>query len=427
MFSRLLSGSTTKRLSSRHFFLERGVLAFPILLTGHLRCRKKEKVFFRDTPNPGRGLWPSALPKSGGERARKYCCAGRRDVRKSVLSRLRTTPAPTRPGTLAPDVWWKPLMLFLCLCVLLTACGKGTSTTSGSQPRPTPTVAFDYFGTPVVFPTTAPQRIVSLLPSTSEMLGSLHLQGRVVGVDYYTTYPPELASRPRVSDVNGKYNVEQIVALKPDLVLSYGGETKDYDSQLKNLGLNVVDLPISNLSQSLQQILLIGRLTFTENMAVSLVNQLQQQINTIKATVAGTTAPRVLLEVDDSTPGKPYVFGGGSFGDELLRDANGINIFYGNSSNGGYPQVTDEAIIAASPQFVILTEDPAYGGNPALVYKRSNWNSIDALKLHQVYRINVNIMQHPGPRLVEGLRCLAQIIHPEKFAGALPGYCSGTV
>jgi iron complex transport system substrate-binding protein len=345
----------------------------------------------------------------------------------SVTTLLRNTPAPTRPGTLASDFWWKPLMLLLSLCVLLTACGQGTSTTSSSQPKPTPTVAFDYYGTPVVFPPTAPQRIVSFLPSTSEILGALHLQGRVVGVDYYTTYPPELASLPRISDVNGKYNVEQIVALKPDLVLSYGGETKDYDSQLKNLGLNVVDLPISNLSQSLQQILLIGRLTFTENTAVSLVNQLQQQINTIKGAVAGTTAPRVLLEVDDSTPGKPYVFGGGSFGDELLQDANGINIFHGNSSNGGYPQVTDEAIIAANPQFVILTEDPAYGGNPALVYKRSNWNSIDALKLHQVFRINVNIMQHPGPRLVEGLRCLAQIIHPEKFAGALPGYCSGTV
>ena len=338
-----------------------------------------------------------------------------------------TAPAPTRPGTLAPNCWWKPLMLLLSLCVLLTACGQSISTTSGSTPKPTPTVALDYYGTPVAFPTIAPQRIVSLLPSTSEILGALHVQGRVVGVDYYTTYPPELASRPKVSDVNGKYNIEQIVALKPDLVLSYGGETKEYDSQLKSLGLNVVDLPLSNFTQSLQQILLVGRLTFTENTAVSLVNQLQQQINAIKAAVAGTTAPKVLLEVDDSTPGKPYVFGGGSFGDELLQDARGINIFHNNTSNGGYPQVTDEAIIAANPQFVILTEDPVYGGNPVLVYKRSNWGSIDALKLHQVYRINVNIMQHPGPRLVEGLRCLAQLIHPDKFSEALPAYCSGTV
>jgi ABC-type Fe3+-hydroxamate transport system substrate-binding protein len=318
-------------------------------------------------------------------------------------------------------------MLLLSLCVLLTACGQSISTTTGALPKPTPTAVLDYYGTPVIFPTKAPQRIVSLIPSTSEILGALHLQVRVVGVDFYTTYPSELAARPKVSDVNGKFNIEQIVALKPDLVLSYGGQTKEYDSQLKSLGLNVVDLPFSNLSQTLQQILLIGRLTFTENTAVALVNQLQQQINAIKEAVASTIAPKVLLEVDDSIPGKPYVFGGGSFGDELLQDAHGINIFHDNTSNGGYPQVTDEAIIAANPQFVILTEDPAYGGNPVLVYKRSNWNNIDALKMHQVYRINVNIMQHPGPRLVEGLQCLAQLIHPDKFSGALPAYCSGIV
>jgi len=232
---------------------------------------------------------------------------------------------------------------------------------------------------------------------------------------------------PKVSGSNGKYNIEQIVALKPDLVLSYGGETKEYDQQLENLGLHIVDLPLSNLSQTLQEILLVGRLTSTENTARTVVSQLQQRIQQIKAAVAGTTAPKVLLEADDSAPGKPYVFGGGSFGDELLQDANGVNIFHDNSSNGGYPQVTDEAIISANPQFVILTEDPAFGGNPALVYKRPNWNGIAALTLHQVYRINVNIIQHPSQRLIDGLRCLAQIIHPDKFPGALPSYCSGTV
>ncbi len=319
------------------------------------------------------------------------------------------------------------LVLLLSCFVLLTACGQSSSPATGTKPTPTPTAALDFYGTPIAFPKAPPQRIVSLLPSTSEMLGALHLQGRVIAIDYYTSYPPELASLPKVSDVNGKYNVEQIVALKPDLILSWGGETKQYDQQLKNLGLRVADLPITNFSGVLQQILLVGRLTFTEDTARTVVNQLQQQINSIKASVAGTTAPRVLLEVDDSTPGKPYIFGGSSFGDELLQDANGTNIFHGNSSSGGYPQVTDEAIITANPQFVILTEDPAYGGNPAMVYKRPNWGSIDGLKLHHVYHINVNIMQHPSQRLVEGLRCLAQLIHPEKFSAALPGYCSGTV
>jgi iron complex transport system substrate-binding protein len=310
--------------------------------------------------------------------------------------------------------------------LLLTACGQ-SSPPATIPPTSTPPVILDAYDTPIIFPETPPQRIVSLVPSMSEILGALHLQNRVVAVDYNTSYPPDLTALPRVSDVNGKYNVEQIVALKPDLVLSYGEETKEYDVQLMNLGLHVVALPAVNFTQTLQQIVLVGRLTFTQDVATKLVNRLQQQINEIKAAVAGTTAPRVLLEVDDTTPGKPYVFGGGSFGDELLQDANAINIFHDDTSGQGYPQVTDEAIISANPQFVILTEIPQYGGDVHAVYKRPNWNSINALKKHHVYRVNANITQRPGPRLVEGLHCIAQIIHPQKFSSPLPAYCSGTV
>jgi iron complex transport system substrate-binding protein len=311
--------------------------------------------------------------------------------------------------------------------MLLVACGSGGSTSNGSQPTPTSTPVLDVYGTPIPFPQTAPQRIISLLPSTSDMLASLHLQDRVVAVDFNTKYPADLAAKPKISDELAHYNVEQIVAQHPDLVLSYGGNTKAYDSQLAQLNVHVVDLPLANFSQSLEQILVVGRLTKTEDSATQLVRQLQEQVSQIKAKVEGTTKPKVLLEVDDSTPGKPYVFGGGSFGDEMLQDASATNIFHDNTGGSGYPQVTDEAIISANPQYVILTEDPAYGGNPDDIYKRANWGSIDALKLKHVYHVNVNITQHPGPRLVQGLQCLAQIIHPDKFSDPLPDYCSATV
>jgi iron complex transport system substrate-binding protein len=62
-----------------------------------------------------------------------------------------------------------------------------------------------------------------------------------------------------------------------------------------------------------------------------------------------------------------------------LQDAHAINIFHADSSNDGYPQVTDEAIIAANSQFILLTEDPRYGGDVALVYRRPDWNIIDAV------------------------------------------------
>lgn len=319
--------------------------------------------------------------------------------------------------------------LLLSLLVSLNACGQSTTTTTNSPaPTATPTVALDAYGTPITYPTTAPQRIVSLTPNISEMLGALHLDSKVVGVDFYTNYPADLTSLPKVSDANGKYTVEQIVVLKPDLVLSYGQDTKQYDAQLQNLGLHVVDLPSTDLTGILQELLVIGRLTFTQSTATNVVSQLQQQISMIKAKVVGTTQPKVMIELDDSTPGKPYVAGGGSFDDELLQDANAQNIFHGDSSNNGFPQVTDEAVISDNPQFIILTEDPQYGGSISAVYKRPNWSGIAALQDHQVFRVNANLVGRPGPRLVEGLQCLAQIVHPASFNTApLPSFCTGTV
>ncbi|RAQ97100.1 ABC transporter substrate-binding protein [Thermogemmatispora tikiterensis] len=318
--------------------------------------------------------------------------------------------------------WFFPCLLVLCF-LLLAACGQSQNGGSAAQPSPTPTVVRDIYGTPVVFPKTAPQRLISLVPSMSEILAALHLESRIVAVDYYTDYPTQLTRLPRISDANGDYNVERIVALHPDLVLSSGGLTEKYDAQLTRLGLHVVDLPDNTIALMLAEIQTVGRLTFTENTADALVKQLQQRIAQIRQAVKGTTPPTVMLEADDSTPGKPYVFGGGTFGDELLQDANAINVFHNNTSNGGYPQVTDEAVIRANPQYIILTEDPRYGGDPQLVYRRPNWGQITALKLHHVYHLNTDLMQRPGPRLVDGLQCLAQLLHPAVFSGSLPAYC----
>jgi iron complex transport system substrate-binding protein len=324
------------------------------------------------------------------------------------------------------------LILFAFLAFFLSACGSQTAS-SGSSVTPTPAqaalqpVTKDANGKSILFPAKAPQRIISMVPNVSEILGVLPLQGKVVGVDYYTNYPSSLASLPKISNASAIYSVEQIVALRPDLILTYGNDTKQYDSQLENLHIEVVNLPVGNLTTVLQTILTVGKLTFTMAAATTEVSQLQLQIHQVEAAVAGTPAPKVMIELDDSVPGKPFVFGGGSFGDELIQDATGTDVFRGDTSGGGFPQVTDEAVISANPQFIILTEDPSFGGSVSAVYKRPNWGGIEALKLHQVLRINSNLIGRPGPRLVEGLRCLAQVIHPNKFTGSLPAYCSGTV
>jgi iron complex transport system substrate-binding protein len=249
------------------------------------------------------------------------------------------------------------------------------------------------------------------------MLGALNVTSRVIGVDTFTDYPADMAAKPKVTDENGRPNIEQIVALQPDLVLGYGREeTTAADLALRQAHINVVDLPNLDLSGSLQEIRLVGQLVHAESTANTLVSALTRRVGAVKAKVKGHPTVSVYMEADDSTPGKPYVFGGGSFGDEIISDAGGTNIFAANTTNAGYPQVGDEAIIAANPQVIILTEDPNYGGNPADVAKRPGYVAVAAVKNARVYQLSTDLFQRAGPRAVDAVEQLAKLLHPDLFS-----------
>jgi iron complex transport system substrate-binding protein len=295
---------------------------------------------------------------------------------------------------------------------MLVACGSPSS--AAKQPAQ-PLITKDANGTAITIPAQPPQRIVSLGPTDSEILAALGIGSRVVAVDYYTDYPADMAAKPKITNANGEANVEQIIGLTPDLVLSYGGETAATDKQLINAHITVFDLPAGDLGQSLVEIRLIGQLVHADSAATTLVGSFQKRIDAVKAKVAGAPKVSVYMEADDSTAGKPYVFGGGSFGDELIRDAGGTNIFASNTGGGGYPQVSDEDIIQANPQVIILTEDPNYGGNPSAVYTRAGWSGIAAVQSKRVFAIGTDYTQRAGPRLVDGLEKLAAVLHPDLF------------
>jgi iron complex transport system substrate-binding protein len=309
-----------------------------------------------------------------------------------------------------PTLTLAALGLLLALVGTLASCGAPAAASGPEKP----VIAVDGDGVTISIPARSPQRIISLEPSNSAILAALKVDARVIGVDVNTDYPADLVAKPKVTDANGKPNVEQIVALKPDLVLTYGYFTTDSDRLLRQAHITVVAVPVGNLSGMLQDVRLIGQLVHAEATANAVVDGLQHRIDAVKSKVKALPAVSVYMEVGYS-PGQVYAFGGGTFADEMIRDAGGTNIFGSNTANSGYPQVSDESIIAANPQVIVLTEDPQYGGDPTQVAKRSGWSAIGAVQHSRIYQISADYTEQQSPRLVDGLEQLAKLLHPNAF------------
>jgi iron complex transport system substrate-binding protein len=293
---------------------------------------------------------------------------------------------------------------------VLTLAGCGSVRTSFGPEQPV--IAKDANGTPIVIPGRVPQRIVSLTPGDSEILAAVGVTARVIAVDYYTDYPAAMAAKPKISDRQSLHvEVEKIISMTPDLVLSYGGETAQDDVTLMAAHIQVVDLPLANLEGTLTEMRLVGQLVHAEAAANTLVNALRNRITTVEHRVTAEAPVTTYMEVDDTDPVHPYVVGGGTFDDDLIKDAGGTNIFESNTSNQGFPQVSAEAIIAANPQVIVLTEDPQYDSSP--VAQRKGWSVISAVRNHHVYRLDAAIVQRPGPRLIDALEQLAAQLHPD--------------
>lgn len=310
------------------------------------------------------------------------------------------------------------IVLLLAISSLLAACG--TSTSANTQPSCPNISANDAYGKPIKFSCTAPKRIVTLIPSESEIVAALGLDSKVVAVDNYTDYPADMASKQKISDSGGIYNIEAIAALKPDLVLSDSAITqKDFsgqavDSKLASLGLNVVDLPFTHtLADVLHNITLVGALTLTQSKAQQVVSGLQQRINAIKSKVAtASTHPTVYVEEDYSTPGSPYTVGSGSKENDLIQETGATNIFGDNTSGGGYPQVSDEVVIKDNPQVIILTD----GQTAQQVAGRNGWSVVAAVQQQHIYTVDANLLTRPGPRIVDGFEHLAKDLYPALFS-----------
>ncbi len=301
--------------------------------------------------------------------------------------------------------------LFFTLVLISLLAGLSACAPSQAAKTAAPVMLTDGLGREVRLEST-PQRIVSLAPSTTEILYAVGAGPQMVGRDEFSNYPEEALALTSVGGSMGDYNLEQIVSLTPDLVLAAEINTPEQVKALEDLGLTVYYLSNPASVEGVYDLLTTtGQLTGHTPEAETLVDSLKTRVDAVKAKVAEVkTAPKVFYELDGSDPAKPWTAGAGTFIDELITLAGGENV--AASMEGSWGQFSQEALLVANPDFILLG-DAAYGTTPEQVAARPGWDQLTAVKTGNILPFNDDTVSRPGPRLVDALEELLRLFHPE--------------
>jgi len=255
-----------------------------------------------------------------------------------------------------------------------------------------------------------PRRIVSLVPSVTEVLYAIGAEDLLVGVTDFCDYPPEAKSKPHVGDMLSP-NLETLVTLKPDLVVATrSGNREETFDQLKRLGIPVYLVDPITVDDVLRLVADLGELTGHRDRAAAVDKDLERRIAAVRETVAGHPQPRVLYVL---WPQPLIVPGKGALVTELIGLAGGASVTADQGQ--GYPRMSLEAAVGRAPEVIILARHGSRSG-PAARQQWERLQSMPAIKSGRLYMADGDLMHRYGPRVVVGLEALARMIHPEAFA-----------
>lgn len=265
----------------------------------------------------------------------------------------------------------------------------------------------DQTGRRIVLPA-PPARIISLVPSVTEILFSIGAQDRLVGVTDFCDYPPAARRKPRVGGMLAP-SLEGMVSLKPDLVVATtAGNRHETFEQLERLKIPVYVVNPITVADVLDLLTRLGGLTDRADAADRAVAALRERIQAVADRVDGRPRPRVLYVL---WPDPLIVPGRASLVSELITLAGGDSV---TADRGpGYPQYSLEAALAQNPDVIILA---SHGTGRVLT--RDKWerfSQVPAIAAGRLHTIDGNLTHRYGPRIVDGLERLARLIHPEAF------------
>jgi cobalamin transport system substrate-binding protein len=265
-------------------------------------------------------------------------------------------------------------------------------------------------------PNRAPQRIISLIPATTEMLFTMGAGNRLVGVGNYDRFPPEVSRLPKVGGLLDP-DVERVISLKPDLVIVYATQA-DLKRQLERAQIPMFDYAHRGLPDILETMRALGERIGMKAGADAAAANVQQQLDATRARVASLPRPKTLLVFgrEQGTIRRVNASGGLGFLHDVLELAGGSDVL--GDLRQQSVDLSTEMIITRAPEAII----ELHYGDPLpparLEAERRVWNalaSVPAVKTGRVHLLVGDEFVVPGPRIAVAADRFARTLHPEAF------------
>ena len=280
-------------------------------------------------------------------------------------------------------------LLALCLAVALAAA-------CASDAKPTANAASSSSSAPKL------SHIVSLSPTATEMLFAIGAGSQVIAVDDQSNFP---ANAPKTNLSGNTPNVEAIAGYQPDLVV-IANDTAGLVAGLKNVGVDSLLLPAATkLDDTYSQIEQLGAVTGHQSEADSLVTKMKSDVDSIVKQVPTTASGKTYYYELDNTffTATSKTFIGAVLGLTGLK-----NIGDAADDGSGYPQLSQEAIVSANPDFIFLADTKCCAQSKDTVAQRPGWSTIAAVQTGKIVALDDDIASRWGPRIVDLLRQVVQ-------------------
>jgi len=283
---------------------------------------------------------------------------------------------------------------------LVAACGGDDSGSSDASGSPSPT------GVESSIPADAPQRIVSLSPSHTEMLFAIGAGEQVVAVDSLSTYPAE--TEAVLTDLSAfEPNVEAISAYEPDLVV-ISDDSSGISGQLAAIGIDTwIGLAPTTLDEVYEQIAELGDRVGRAEGAEALVSDMSSSIDEIVSGAPALDEPLTYYhELDDTY----FSVTSNTFIGSLYSMLGLRNIADATEGDTDYPQLSAEFIVTQDPDLIFLADTKCCGVSADTVAARPGWEGLTAVTNGNVIEMDDDIASRWGPRVVDYLRAIAEAI-----------------